>query len=362
MIFDLSAPPKYITLYSGIIKMLNKIIKLSAAAIVLTAMSTNSALAAREQIRIVGSSTVYPFTTIVAEEFGKKGAFKTPIVESTGTGGGMKLFCGGTGGDFPDIVDASRAIKDSEKELCIKNGVKDITEIKIGYDGIVVANKENSAKYNLTKQQIFLALARKVPVGGKLVDNKYTKWSEIDKSLPDKKIEVYGPPPTSGTRDAFVEMVLDEACEKIEDFVRTYPDKDERKKNCQLIREDGTYIEVGENDNLIVQKLTSNPDALGIFGYSFLEENENKIHGSSIAGVEPNFDNISSGKYQISRPLYIYLKNANLAEVKGLKEFVNEFISDNAISSTGYLSFKGLISMSAEELRNVQAKVKAKIK
>jgi len=312
-------------------------------------------------VRVVGSSTVYPFTTVVAEEFGKSG-FKSPIVESTGTGGGFKLFCGGVGENFADVANASRAIKDSEKELCAKNGVTDITEIKIGYDGIVLANKAKSVRFNVTKQQIFLALARKVPVNGKLVDNKYKSWNEIDKSLPAKKIEVYGPPPTSGTRDAFAEMVMDEACEKIPEFASAYTDKDERRKNCQLIREDGVFIEAGENDNLIVQKLINNPDALGIFGYSFLEENENQIQGSLIAGVEPGFDTISSGKYSIARPLYIYVKNANMAVTKGLAEFVKEYVSDKALGATGYLSFKGLVPMKPEELKQIQDKVAEKVK
>lgn len=333
----------------------------ASAFVAITAVASSGAYAG-EQIKIVGSSTVYPFTTIVAEEFGKTGSFKAPIVESTGTGGGFKLFCGGVGSEFPDIVDASRAIKDSEKELCAKNGVADITEVKIGYDGIVIVNKAKSVRYNLTKQQIFLALARKVPSGGKLVDNKYKSWNEIDKSLPAKKIEVYGPPPTSGTRDAFAEMVLDEACEKMPEFTKAFPDSAERKKNCQLIREDGAYIESGENDNLIVQKLINNPDALGIFGYSFLEENENQIQGSIINGVEPTFDNIANGKYPNSRPLYIYVKDANYGKTKGLSEFVKEYVSDKALGSTGYLSFKGLVPMKPEELKEIQAKVFAKIK
>lgn len=317
---------------------------------------------AADQIRIVGSSTVYPFTTVVAEEFGKSGNFRSPIVESTGTGGGFKLFCAGGGDEFPDMANASRAIKESETELCAQNGVKDITEIKIGYDGIVVANKAKSVRFNITKQQLFLALARKVPSAGKLVDNNYKSWNEIDKSLPAKKIEVYGPPPTSGTRDAFAEMVMDEACEKIQEFATIFPDKDVRRKNCQLIREDGAYIEAGENDNLIVQKLVNNPNALGIFGYSFLEENENQIQGSMISSVEPTFDNISSGKYSISRPLYVYLKDSHLKTTKGLKEFVKEFVSDKALSSTGYLSFRALVPMKPEELKQLQAKVADKLK
>lgn len=330
-------------------------------ALVVAAVSASNSYAG-EQIRVVGSSTVYPFTTVVAESFGKAGKFKAPIVESTGTGGGFKLFCAGVGGDFPDVQDASRAVKDSEKELCAKNGVKDMTEIKIGYDGIVFANKAGAAKFNLTKQQIFLALARKIPENGKLVDNKYKMWNEIDKALPAKKIEVYGPPPTSGTRDAFAEMVLDSACESIKEFETAYPDKDARKKSCQLIREDGAYIEAGENDNLIVQKLASNPDALGIFGYSYLEENKSQIQGSAVGGIEPSFENIASAQYPVSRPLYIYVKNANLATTKGLADFVKEYVSDKALGTNGYLSLKGLVPLKPEELKTVQATVAAKIK
>jgi len=317
---------------------------------------------ASDQVRVVGSSTVYPFTTVVSEEFGKGGVFKSPIVESTGTGGGFKLFCAGIGDGFPDITNASRPIKESEKALCDQNGVKDYSEIKIGYDGIVIANNAKSPRLNLTKQQIFLAIARKVPANGKLVDNKYKTWNEIDKSLPATKIEFYGRPPTSGTRDAFTDMVMDEACEKIPEFASEYADKDARKKACGLLREDGVYIETGDNNNLIVQKLLSNPDAVGMFGYSFLEENESKIHGSTISGVEPTFDTISSGKYSISRPLYIYVKNANLSSTKGLKEFVREYVSDKSLSSAGYLSFKGLVPLKAEELKQEQSKVAAKLK
>lgn len=317
---------------------------------------------ARDQVRIVGSSTVYPFTTVVAEEFGKSGKFKSPIVESTGTGGGFKLFCAGEGEEFPDIVNASRAIKDSENEMCAKNGVKNITEIKIGYDGIAIASKAKSAKYNFTKQQLFLALAKKVPVGGKLVDNKYKMWNEVDKSLPAKKIEVYGPPPTSGTRDAFAELVMDEACEKIPEYVAAFKDKDERRKNCRVIREDGAYIDSGENDNLIVQKLTNNPSALGIFGYSFLEENENSLQGAAVGGVHPSFETILSGQYAISRPLFIYVNNDQFGKVSGLKEFVTEFVSDSALGATGYLSFKGLVPMKSEELKQIQAKITSIIK
>jgi phosphate transport system substrate-binding protein len=317
---------------------------------------------ASDQIRVVGSATVYPFTTVVAEEFGKSGGFKAPIVESTGTGGGFKLFCAGVGDGFPDVTNASRAIKDSEKKLCEQNGVKSYTELKVGYDGIVIANNAKAARFNLTKQQLFLAIARQVPSGGKLVDNKYKMWNEIDKSLPARKIEFYGRPPTSGTRDAFVEMVMDEVCEKMPEFVAAYKEADARKKACGLLREDGVYIEASDNNNLIVQKLINNPDAVGMFGYSFMEENAGKISGSIVDGVEPTFDNIASGKYSISRPLYVYVKDANFASTKGLREFVKEYASDKALGAVGYLSAKGLVPMKPEELKKQQTEVAAKIK
>lgn len=316
---------------------------------------------AGEQIRIVGSSTVYPFTTVVAEEFGKTSKFKSPIVESTGTGGGFKLFCSGVGSEFPDISNASRAIKDSERELCKSTGVTDILEVKIGYDGIVLANSKKSGKLNLSEKQIFLALARQVPSNGKLINNPYKKWSDIDKSLPAKKIEVYGPPPTSGTRDAFVELVMQKVCASMPEFISAYKDKSEMEKSCQLIREDGAYVEAAENDNLIVQKLNGNPDAVGIFGYSFLEENGSVIQGATIDNVEPDFDSISSGSYPVSRPLFIYVKTAHIGKTAGLKEFVKEFTSKKAMGEEGYLSMKGLIPLHEEEFKQLQADIASKL-
>lgn len=315
---------------------------------------------ASDQIRAAGSSTVYPFATVVAEEFGRNSKFKTPIVESTGTGGGFKLFCAGAGDDTIDLSNASRAIKSSEKELCSKNGVTDITEIKIGYDGIVVANAVGVKKLHLTKEELFKALAKKVPSGGKLVDNPYKKWSDVDSSLPATKIEVYGPPPTSGTRDAFVELVMEEACVDLPEFKAAYADKKELAKACHVLREDGHFVEAGENDNLIVQKLKTNPDALGIFGFSFLDQNGSVIQGSDIDGVEPNFENISSGEYPVSRPLFMYLKDAHLKTTAGLREFAKELVSTKAIGEDGYLIAKGLIPLSGEELASIQKTVNSK--
>ncbi len=308
-------------------------------------------------IQIVGSSTVYPFVTVTAEEFGNNTDFNTPIVESTGTGGGFKLFCAGAGEMHPDISNASRAIKQSEEKLCAKNGVKDITEIKLGYDGIVLANSKKADRYSLSKEQIFLALAKKVPVDGKLVDNPNQNWSDVDASLPNVKIEVYGPPTTSGTRDAFSELVMEKACKDLPAFKAAFPDKKVRKKSCHLLREDGRYIEAGENDNLIVQKLQSNPQALGIFGFSFLDQSGDIVQGSIVGGIEPTFDNISNGSYGISRSLYVYLKNAHIGKTAGFKEFATELISDEAAGEFGYLSEKGLIPLPAEELKTMQQRI-----
>lgn len=316
---------------------------------------------ARDQISIVGSSTVYPFTTVVAEEFGNKTKFNTPVIESTGTGGGFKLFCAGADDKTPDFSDASRAIKDSERQLCATNGVKGITELKIGFDGIVLANSKEGPHFNLTKEQIFKALAKQVPVDGKLVDNPYTKWSEVDPALPDEKIEVYGPPTTSGTRDAFDELVMQEACKDLPAFKAAYPDEKTRDKSCQILRQDGPYIEAGENDNVIVAKLRDNKNALGIFGYSYLDQNRNTLQGSMIDGEEPTFDNISSGSYAVSRPLFVYVKDAHLNMVKGVKEFIAELTSTGALGEYGYLVDKGLIPLPKDQLAETQKRANALI-
>lgn len=331
--------------------MLKKISILSVAA--MAAFSAMSA-EARDQIRAVGSSTVYPFVTVVAEEFGKKGGFKTPIVESTGTGGGFKLFCTGVSEDTPDLANASRAIKESEVALCKKNGVTDIAEIKIGYDGIVLANSVKAPEFSLTVRQLFLALARQVPKDGKLVANPYQKWNDIDVSLPAKAIAVYGPPPTSGTRDAFVELVMDKSCEALPEFKTAIPDEKDRKKACGMLREDGKFIEAGENDNLIVQKLASNPDALGLFGYSYLEENHETVRGSKINGKMPDVEHIMDGSYPISRPLYVYVKKQHIGKVPGIPEFLNELTSKQAMSGEGYLAAKGLIPLTEKERQDIR--------
>jgi len=315
---------------------------------------TAGAAEARDQIQVVGSSTVFPFTTAVAENFGKLGKFKTPVVESTGTGGGMKLFCTGVGEGTPDLTGASRKIKDSEIESCKKAGVTSITEVLIGYDGIAFANSKSGPSVNLTRKQIFQALAKQLPVNGQLAANPYKMWNEIDPSLPAQKIEVLGPPPTSGTRDAFVELVMDKGCEEFPEIKAL--EGDAKKAACQSIREDGGYVEAGENDNLIVQKLESNANAFGIFGYSFLEENADKLQGAKVDGVAPSFETVSDKSYPVSRELYIYVKNAHVGVIPGIREFVAEFVSERAMGEEGYLADKGLITLAPENQQAVASK------
>lgn len=317
----------------------------------------NVSALANAQIRAVGSSTVYPFATIVAENVSRSTGDKAAIVESTGTGGGFKLFCAGVGEGTPDIANASRPITASEKTLCETNKVGALTEIKIGYDGIVVANAVEGPKFELTKEELFQALGRKIVKDGKLVNNPNQKWSDINPKLPAEKIEVYGPPPTSGTRDAFVELVVEDVCKNTAEFKVAFADEAERKKNCQLLREDGAFIEAGENDNLIVQKLVNNVHALGIFGFSFLEQNPNTIKGAVINGVAPSFETIIEGKYPVSRPLFVYLKNAHLKETKGLANFVKEFVSQKAIGQEGYLVSKGLVPLSETDRKALETSV-----
>ena len=321
-------------------------------------ISTSAFAQARDQIRIVGSSTVYPFTTTVAENFGRTKKFKTPIVESTGTGGGLKMFCTGVGPTFPDAVNASRAIKKSEFELCQNNGVTDIVEIKIGYDGLTIAQAKNGPNIRLTMAQIFLALAERVPdKSGNLVPNPYRNWSDIDSALPNVRIEVLGPPPTSGTRDSFHELFMESGAEAaIKELKKTNPKAFENAwKN---IRKDGAYVEAGENDNVIVQKLQTNRNAFGIFGFSFLDENIATLRGIAIDGVEPTFDTISSGKYKGARELFVYIKKQHVGIVLGLKEFAEEYVSVRAIGDSGYLTRKGLVALPKNELTELTNNVR----
>lgn len=330
---------------------MNKLVLLAATA----ALSTNIAHAAgRDTINVMGSSTVFPFATVVAERFGKGTDFKTPKIESTGTGGGMKMFCAGIGVATPDITNASRRMKKSEFEMCQKNGVTEISEVMIGYDGIVLANSRKAAPMKLSRKDIFLALAKEVPAAGgsgKLVPNPYKTWRDVNPELPGDNIEVLGPPPTSGTRDAFAELALEGGCKEF-DWISALKKSDKRqyKTVCHSVREDGAYIEAGENDNLIVQKLDANPRALGVFGFSFLDQNADKVQGSVIDGSEPTFENIADGSYPVSRALYFYVKKAHVGRIPGIAEFVAEFTSDAAMGEDGYLADKGLIP-SPEKVR-----------
>ncbi|MEJ2611448.1 MAG: PstS family phosphate ABC transporter substrate-binding protein [Candidatus Thiodiazotropha sp.] len=339
--------------------------KLISAAVAVSLTGFVGMASARDYISVVGSSTVYPFATVVAEQFGKTSKFKTPKIESTGSGGGLKLFCAGVGVEHPDITNASRRIKPSEVELCASNGIKDILEVKIGYDGITLANAKEAPRFSVSRKDIFLALAKDVPdpkdpESGKLVANPYQTWNEVNKDLPDMAIEVLGPPPTSGTRDAFAELAMEGGCKQI-DWIKAMKKADKKayKSVCHTLREDGKYIEAGENDNLIVQKLEANKGALGVFGYSFLDQNSDKVQGSLIDGVAPTFEQIADGSYPVSRPLYFYVKKAHMGKIPGIEAYLAEFSNDKAWGEEGYLADKGLIPMPAEERKAFKSDIEA---
>jgi len=350
--------------------------------------------AGRDSVSIVGSSTVYPFATVVAERFGRSTDFKAPKIESTGSGGGMKLFCKGVGASTPDVTNASRRIKKSEYDGCLANGVTDIVEVLVGYDGIAIANSKQAPQLELTLRDIYMALAKDIPgPDGKLIPNPNKTWKDVNPALPDSAIEVLGPPPTSGTRDAFAELALGGGAKTVPDLKKLRglkadqadeikaimarlgmpmgvynaleqkkgkapKGKDVFKTVAYAVREDGAYIEAGENDNLIVQKLEANPSALGVFGYSFLDENGDKVQGSRVEGVIPDFDSISGGEYPVSRPLYFYIKGAHVGKIPGIQEYAIEFTSNRAMGEDGYLPEKGLIPLGEDELKQVQDDVK----
>jgi len=334
---------------------------MAAAMAAMGTLAFADAALARDQIRIVGSSTVYPFTTAVAEQFGKSGAGKTPVVESTGTGGGMKLFCAGVGDTHPDLTNASRAIKKSEFDDCQKNGVTEIIELKVGIDGLTLAQSKGGPALKLSMEQVFLALAQQVPdKDGKLVDNPYKNWSDIDKSLPAVKIVVLGPPTTSGTRDSLHELFLEAGAKRVaalKDMQKS--DAKGFEKLWKTVRKDGAYVDAGENDNVIVQKLEADKNTVGVFGYSFLEENAAKLRGVPIDGIEPTYDSIASGKYEGSRPLFVYVKKQHMAVVPGMDKFIAEYVSAKAMSKDGYLARKGLVALPKAEADAVAANAKA---
>ena len=326
------------------------------------ALSVSAPAFARDSISIVGSSTVYPFATVVAERFGRVSDFKTPKIESTGSGGGLKLFCTGLGVETPDITNSSRRIKKSEFDQCLENGVTDIVEVLIGYDGIAVANSVESPQLTLTRQDLYLALAKSVPNpdgSESVIENPYKTWQEVNADLPDVDIEVLGPPPTSGTRDAFVELAMEGGCNEF-DFIEAMKksDKNAYKSICHTMREDGAYIEAGENDNLIVQKLEANPDALGIFGFSFLDQNSDMVQSSVVEGFEADFDAIADGDYPISRPLYFYVKGQHIGQVPGIVEYLSEFTSEGAWGEEGYLADKGMIPLGDEKRMEIGTSVR----
>jgi phosphate transport system substrate-binding protein len=331
----------------------------SAAALALY-HSDSYAQSGRDYIYIVGSSTVYPFSTVVAERFGRNSQFKTPKVESTGSGGGLKLFCDGVGVDFPDIANSSRAIKQSEVDNCSANGVSEIVEVNFGYDGIVIAASASTGVMNLSRKDLFLALAKNVPAGpdGDLVANPYKTWRDVNPELPERAIEVLGPPPTSGTRDAFAELALEGGCTSIP-WIKALQKSDSNSFQtiCHTVREDGVFVEAGENDNLIVQKLQANPAALGIFGFSFLDQNAEKVTGQLIDGSEPTFEAIADGTYPISRQLYFYVKKAHVDVIPGLRGYLREFTSERAWGEDGYLLDRGLIPLPDDTRAEVAADV-----
>jgi len=285
---------------------------------------------ARDQINIVGSSTVYPFSTVVAERFGKSGKFQTPVIESTGTGGGMKLFCAGIGTNTPDMSNASRKIKAKEIALCKKNGVTDITQVIVGLDGIAFTSSAKGKQYNFTKEQLWEAMAD--------LGSKPTKWSDIDPSLPDYKIAILTPPATSGTRDAWNSLVMKKGCP--EEIL-----KEQGKKACYMLREDGAVIEVGENDTLIINKLVGEPTYFGIFGFSYYDNSKDKVQAHKIEGKEISLSSIQDGSYPISRPLFFYVKNQHIGIIPGIEEYVKEFTSKKASGKRGYLKDLGLVPL-----------------
>jgi len=308
---------------------------------------------ARDQIRVVGSSTVYPFSSYVAEELGATTKLKTPVVESTGSGGGMKLFCAGNGMDTPDFTNASRRMKAKEFKKCQDNGVKDVTEVVVGYDGIALAQSTSAAPMNLTRKQILMAVAAEVPNadGSKLIPNPYRYWNEISESLPHRKITFYGPPTSSGTRDAFEDLAMKSVAKKMNVYTNLY--KADKKKNKKYkkyhqVRQDGVYVPSGENDNLIVQKLVKDKDALGIFGYSYLAENSDRIAAATIGGIAPSPEAVQSGSYKLSRSLYFYIKKSHINSVPGMKDYIKLFTAEKMIGDEGSCTEIGLIALPKE--------------
>lgn len=335
---------------------MKRVLTVGTAALVAAAgLALPAAAQSRDQIRIVGSSTVFPYTQAVAEQYAGMTGQKAPVVEATGTGGGMKIFCGGVGPGFADITGASRAMKASEFDDCVANGVDNVTEVLLGYDGLTIAHSIEGPDMDLTKPQLFQALASEVEVDGQIVANPYKAWNEIDPALPAEPIQIFGPPPTSGTRDAFVELVMHAGCAEFPAIAAL--DDDRKEEVCSRMRQDGPFIEAGENDNIIVQRLAADPVALGIFGYSFLFENSDRLKAVAVDGILPDADTIADGSYELSRPLFIYVKNAHRGVIPGLDDFLAEYVSEESFGPEGYLSERGLIPLDDEGRAAVQAAV-----
>jgi phosphate transport system substrate-binding protein len=341
-----------------------KKLMMAAALGAATLYSAAATAASRDSISVVGSSTVFPFSKVVAERFGASTSFKTPTIESTGTGGGFKEFCKGIGVEYVDISNASRRIKQSELDMCKSNGVSEVIEVLIGYDGIVIANSNKADLFKISRKDIFLALAKQVPNpdgSEALIDNPYKTWKDVNSALPATKIKVLGPPPTSGTRDAFVELAMEGGCKKFPWIAALKKsDKNRYKEVCHILREDGAYVDAGENDNLIVQRLNADPDALGIFGFSFLDQNLDKVQASLVDGAEPTFESIADGSYPVSRPLYFYVKKAHIGVIPGIAEYLREFTSERAWGEEGYLTDKGMIPLGDDVRAEVKGRVDAR--
>jgi len=294
----------------------------------------------RDQIRAVGSSTVLPFAKIVSERFAADNSgFKAPIVEGNGTGGGMKLFCAGVGAQYPDIEDASRRIKKSEFDDCVKNGVKDVVEVQVGIDGIAFANGTTGPAMALTPVDVYKAIAAN-PFGK---PNTAKTWHDVNPALPAVPIMVYGPATISGTRDALKELILQKGCETDPEMkALKESNKDQYEQICTEVRSDGAYVDQGEQDNLIVQKIEGNPKAVGVFGFSYLEENIDKLQDQPMNGVEATYDNISSFKYPGARPLYVYYKKQHIGVIPGLAEFIAQWTKswskDGPLSKIGFIA------------------------
>ena len=325
-------------------------------------ISSNTSSAARSYVHVVGSSTMFPLVSYAAEELGRKNRVRVPLVEVTGTSQGFKLFCSGVGAETPDVVTASRKISAAEQALCDGNNISDLLEIKIGYDGIIIANSKYAPKLDFSKMELFLGLSSHIALDDFIVmKNPNSSWTDVGHHFPDQKIEVYGPARDSGTYDSIINMIFLEPCTQLRAFRMKYDDNEKLKAVCSIIRDDGRFIEVGNDENLIVQKILRNPNILGIFGYSFLKNNKDAIQGNLVNGIEPTYENIANGKYVLTRPLYLYIKKQHLPKITLLKKFVLEITNEIAIGNNGYLISQGLIPLSQDDFLALELKVKEKL-